>query len=454
MKTAGLAVARRMLDENPKKVCVVCGSGNNGGDGYVAAVYLSADGVDVSVVMSGEPKTEDARYFFEKYKSKGGKLADVTEIAASTEVDAATHIIDAIFGYGFHGEPKGSQIKLIRAVNQSNAFVLSVDIPSGCESDTAEFTEAVDADVTLALGYLKAANVSYPAYGKCGRVELADLGFPKRIDEIAYDNRFITLLNDSTVLPLLPKREDNSHKGSFGTLALYCGSENMVGAAKLAAVAALKSGVGLVKLINDEKTLNYLKQSLSEPVFEYISEAPAKATACVVGCGFGRARDALLAKLLSAIKIPLCIDADGINFVADNIYILKSISADNIVTKVVLTPHPTEMARLTGKTTEYIQSHRLEVAGRFAQEQRVVLVLKGARTVVATPDRLYVNTGGSAALAKGGSGDVLSGMIGAYLTQGMSAENAAVTAVYLHGKAGDRQSEIVGMDSVMPSELL
>ena len=225
MQTAGIVVARRMLSENPKKVCVVCGSGNNGGDGYVAALYLMADGVDVSVIASGEPKTADASYFCELYKSKGGRFTD--------SVASATHIIDAIFGYGFHGVPSGIELELIEAINESNGFVLSVDIPSGCVADTAEYEAAVNADVTLALGYYKAANISYPAYGKCGKVELADIGLPKSIDELAYKDRYITLIDDSSVTA--QSRADNSHKGTYGTLALYCGSENMIGAAKLAA---------------------------------------------------------------------------------------------------------------------------------------------------------------------------------------------------------------------------
>ena len=211
----------------------------------------------------------------------------------------------------------------------------------------------------------------------------------------------------------------------------------------------MKNGAGLVKLIGDEKTLGILKTSLAETVFEYINEIPTKATAYVVGCGFGRSRDNLLKVLLPQIKVPVCIDADGINFTADNIYILKSISAEK-----VLTPHPAEMARLTRSTTEYVQSHRIEVASSFAKQHSLVLVLKGARTVVATPDRLYVNTSGNASLAKGGSGDVLAGMIGANLAKGMTAEQSAISAVLQHGLAGEKQSAIVGMEAVLPSELL
>lgn len=452
MDSAGLEVARIVGELNPRSICVVCGKGNNGGDGYTAAFYLLQDGFDVCVIEAGEPKTEDAAFYKNRYQHINGVVYSSSE--GINKIKSSDCIIDAIFGFGFHGEPKGTELELIQKINTSDCYTVSIDIPSGCHADNAEFTTAVKADLTVALGFLKNANVSYPAYGLCGRIVLANIGFPESIKEEAYKRRSINLINSITAGKVKPEREENSHKGSFGTLALFCGSANMPGAARLAAYGALKCGVGLVNLVADEKTLDYTKQAMAEPVYTVMSgnpemDKPVNATAYVIGCGYGRDRDDYLKKLLYLADKPVCLDADGINLIADNIYILNKISAEK-----VLTPHPAEMGRLISKDAKFVQAHRLKVATEFANAHNCVVVLKGARTVIASPDTVYVNTSGSSALAKGGSGDVLAGMVGAFLARGMTPVKAAALAVWMHGTAGDKKAAESGEDSLLPSRLL
>lgn len=248
---------------------------------------------------------------------------------------------------------------------------------------------------------------------------------------------------------LLPRGED-SHKGSFGTLAMLCGCEHMPGAAYLAALGALRSGVGLLAVAAEGHLRTVLQCRLGEPVWLSTDALPHPSdTAFLCGCGLGRTRDELLKTLLPKISVPAVYDADCINFFSMHKDVL-----DELTSPFVLTPHPMEFSRLTGIPVEEIQAHREEYAASFALRYRCTLVLKGHRTVVATPGgEIWVNTSGCNALAKGGSGDVLAGVIASLLAQGHSCEDAACIGVYAHGLAGENLARAQGMRGVLPSDL-
>lgn len=255
---------------------------------------------------------------------------------------------------------------------------------------------------------------------------------------------------DSAILKKLLPREADSHKGIFGTLVMLCGCERMPGAAYLAACGALRSGVGLLKIASEPYVRGILQTRLAEPVWTDTNALPdAGATAFLCGCGLGRTQDELLETLLPQIEVPAVYDADCINFLSLHKDVLNRLSNES-----VLTPHPAEFSRLTGLSVAEIQKNRAEYAAAFAQTHRCVLVLKGHRTAVASPEgEVFVNTSGHHALAKGGSGDVLAGVIASLLAQGHSCFDAARIGVYVHGLAGERLAEKYGAHGALPSDL-
>ena len=255
---------------------------------------------------------------------------------------------------------------------------------------------------------------------------------------------------DASVLERLLPRPEDSHKGTFGTLTMLCGSALMPGAARLAASAALRSGVGLVRIAAPSSVRAVLQPSLPEPVWtDPESASDGTSTAFLAGCGLGRSSDGLLRALRPRISCPAVYDADAIRFLSSDLPLFRSLEPPR-----VLTPHPAEFSCLTGLSVAEIRSAREETASAFAKEYRCVLVLKGHATVVALPDgTVYVNTTGSSALAKGGSGDVLAGVIGSLIAQGHSPADAALIGVYAHGLAGDRLEKQFGVRGVLPSDL-
>lgn len=416
------------------KICFFCGSGNNGGDGYACAYKILNLGFDVSVIYNSEPTTEDSIFFYNKFLNAGGDIYNFgsTDYSIDHLYDVDV-IIDCLYGIGFHGSFNPIDSSIINFINESNSLVISCDLPSGAIADTAEVEKAVCADITVVFSALKAANVSYPAFDYNGKIYLMDIGLPKEILDNISCNDIITLTDETSVK--LPKRINNSHKGTYGTTVMYCGSENMIGAAVFSATSALRCGVGMVKICTTRNALNKLQQKLSEPVFSEISGIVENGDSYLVGCGIGKSLDEYLNGLFLNINKPIIIDADGINYISSHIDVLK-----NMNTSIVLTPHPAEMARLLKTTPSDVNSHRIEYAKRFAKEYSCVVVLKGARTIVASPTQTAINISGSDSLAKAGSGDMLAGIISAYLAMGLSPFDAACSGCFMHGKIGEMSS--------------
>lgn len=482
MENAGRAVAdtaKEMLEESGGcRVLVVAGPGNNGGDGFVAARHLHNAENYVKIA-----------YYGDREKAKGDALTNIEiaekmglEILNSPHPDelramglASDFIIDALLGTGVKGKLRGVIPKVIGAMNLSCRPILAVDIPSGVDADTgALLGPAVDkrhilqdvvwADVTVTFGLPKVGLLTYPGAAKVGRLIVADIGIPiAEMEELDCD---VWSLGPGSAVWIAPAALDGN-KGDMGHVAIIAGSVGMTGAAALSAEGALRVGTGLVTLAVPESLNDIMEVKLTEAMTIPVPEGPGRAfgkaslekvleiiekrDAAVIGPGFGRNQDTIdfTLALLKKLKKPAIVDADALFAVAADLSVLKKLKAP-----VVITPHPGEMARLLGTTAAEVQSNRLEVARSFAQGHNVTVVLKGAGTVIAAPDgRAFINTSGTPGMATGGTGDVLSGMVGGLLAMGEEPIFAATAAVYVHGRAGEKAAEKLGASSMIASDV-
>ncbi len=452
MYTAGTTAGKiifQKYDCQGKKIAVVCGNGNNGGDGFVIASYLYELGADVTIVTPlGIPKTENALYYYKKAE----KIKKTANLSGDFDI-----IIDAVFGIGLDREVSQSLCELFEKINKSSAIKIAVDIPSGIEADTGKVLgAAVCADLTISFIALKPCFLLPYGSDYCGEVFVADIG----VAPCGYTYQTIKK-------PHFPKRPHNSHKGTFGTALLICGSYGMAGAAILAAKAALRSGLGIAKCVLCEGIYSAFTSALPEAVclpkkqssdgklcfdgFD-LPTALSGCSALLFGCGIGQSDDTfkILEEIIEKSNIPTVIDADGINLISQSIDLLKKSKAP-----IIITPHPGEMARLCGCTTAEIEADRINKAKQFAKEYNCIVVLKGANTIVATSNGdISINIIGNPGMATGGSGDVLAGILVSLLAQGIPPIEAAKSAVYLHSEAGDRVAKRRGERSLIPSDII
>lgn len=450
MKTAG-DKASEIICENfgvkNKKIAVVCGNGNNGGDGFVIAENLKQKGALVTVITPlGEPLTESAKHYYSLL---------TTEKANAFE-ESYDIIIDAVFGIGLNRNVNAETIDLFEKINNSASTVISIDIPSGVECDTGKILGAcINCSLCITFIALKPCFMLPPATDNCSNVTVADIG----VTPAGF--KFQTISK-----PNLPQRKHNSHKGTFGTALLFCGSYGMLGAAILSAKACLRSGVGIAKCVIAKSIYDAFTTAVPEAVCIpskqtvngclhskiNIKKAIEKVSAILFGCGLGNNRHTkkLLKKIVVNAKVPLVIDADGINALATNINILKKTNAS-----IILTPHPAEMARLTGLTVAQVEENRIKTATEFAMKYKCHLVLKGANTIVATPGgEIFFNMCGNTGLATGGSGDVLAGITVSLLAQGIPVTDAVKWAVYIHSDTADKVCSQKGERALLPSDII
>ncbi len=470
MENAGSAVAKAIRDRvsvEGKRVCVLCGKGNNGGDGFVVARKLFQSGAAVTVVLvCGAPATDTARTAFEYARGLGVKVVafDSDFAAAREAIGSAEVIVDAVLGIGFRGELNDNLRAVCRLANASSAIIFAVDVPTGVDSDSAcADRDCILADCTVTFFKMKACHVMYPALKFCGEVILADIGTP----ESAFVPSSVGTLGDGYYAKALPAREPDGHKGTFGKVGFVCGSYGMLGAEKIALTAAMRSGIGLAVAAVGERAYPILAAGLNEPVFKIYGEldgaiaAENAADICsefsscrsaLIGCGLGHTdntRD-LVQRIVSGLKIPLVIDADGINCVADNIDILSHAAAG-----VILTPHCGEMARLCGVSVDEILRDRMKYGRLICDRYRAIVVLKSASTLVFAPDgRTFIFTGGNSGMATAGSGDMLAGIIAALVCRCPSLLDAALAGVYVHFQCGAAAAEKQSQCSMTVPDML
>ncbi len=463
MENAGNACANTVFnsfDCSGKKIVVVCGKGKNGGDGFVAARRLQALGCRVSVALVyGLPAAEDAITMFNRMNDIPSYSFD-SELAKE-KISSADIIIDAVFGFGFKGKPDEKASLAFDFINASEASVVSIDLPSGAECDSAKVNgNCVKADLTLAISCQKPAHVILPAGKYCGKTVVVDIG----LNTDVVPEEFFTYSSKPT--GILPSRDDTSHKGDYGKVLSICGSFKYPGAAVLAAKGAVKIGSGLVTAAFPEKAYSAIASKLTEPIMlplpccedgffsrgavdPLLQEIP-KADAVLIGCGFGQTLGtaSVFKEVLTACQGNTVIDADGINLLSLNINIPEAIKG-----RTVITPHPGEMARLVGLTAQQVNDNRIALAKLFAKKYGIVVALKGANTVVSDGEQVYINCTGNPGMARGGSGDLLAGMVAGLLAQGFKPFDAAVTAVYLHGAVGDAAAKNFSVYGMTPSDM-
>jgi NAD(P)H-hydrate epimerase len=466
MENAGRQVVAAMEaihgELTDRHVAVLCGRGNNGGDGFVVARTLAQRGVGVSVFLIGQVSDVrgDARVNLDILGRLGLTVVEVADGQAwelhVSEVRECSMIVDAIFGTGLNAPITGLIESVITDINASNIPVVSIDLPSGLSADSSDVIgESIDAGTTVTLAAPKLPLVLMPAEMRAGDVVIADIGIP--VDVInGLEGPRVELLTRSSMRELITPRAPDSHKGDYGHVTIVAGSKGKTGAAHLSGVGALRSGAGLVTIATPADC----QPVVAAMAPEYMTHALATTEegldpdgvdqliemardVIVIGPGVGQqpGTKRFVAAVLDRATMPLVVDADGLN--------AFGVEADRLSGRegrdVIITPHAGEMARLVGMSADEVERRRLEVARNFARAHHLYVVLKGHRTLIATPDeKIFINPTGNAGMATGGTGDVLSGMIAAWLGQLLDAEAACKLAVYLHGMAGDQAEAHTG----------
>ncbi len=473
MENAGLSVflaAEDALDGLAgKRVVVIAGPGNNGGDGYVVARHMANAGALVTIASYADPAKyrPDSRANYDIARAMGLEIID-HPLGSALEglLLGADLTVDALLGTGFSGGLRQTMPEVIEAVNAYSDFVVSVDIPSGVEADTGIVSStAILADLTVTFALPKVGLMVYPGAKYAGDLVVADISIP--VDELDSTDCAAFVLDADVAAARLPYRPIDAHKGTFGHVGIIAGSVGMTGAAVLSANGALAIGAGLVSVAAPQSLNDILECKLTEAMTVPVRESRSRCfgpdslddikeflrgkDAVVLGPGLGRREETVkfVLELLPTLEAPVLLDADALYAISTDISVLKRLKVP-----AVITPHPGEMARLVRANTAQVQSDRLKSASSFAAEHGVTVVLKGAGSIVAGPNgENYVNTSGCEGMASGGVGDVLSGIIGGLLAQGVGGLDAAAAGVYIHGLAGEFAAKLRGNASMVASDV-
>ncbi|PIE33854.1 bifunctional ADP-dependent NAD(P)H-hydrate dehydratase/NAD(P)H-hydrate epimerase [candidate division KSB3 bacterium] len=475
MENAGIQVVQTMQKRYPdlkkRKVLIVCGKGNNGGDGFVVARHLYNRGVEVRVTLLAEKQqlNGDAKLNFEIADKMNIPIIEITSNeqlpAFRNLLPQADILVDAILGTGLKDAVKGFYKHTIESINKANTPIIAVDIPSGLSADTgAVLGSCIHADATVTFIIPKRAHSLYPAADYVGDLEVVDIGIPKKLVDTSGIE--IHVLEPGNMKKSFHDRSPNTHKGTYGHVLVIAGSPGKAGAALMTGRSALRTGSGLVTLAIPKNlhvhleipTLEVMTASLPETVkgtvsidaYDEIMALAKDKRVLALGPGLSTHPSTveLVYRLIRTVEMPMVIDADGINAIALNPAILLEAKAP-----IVLTPHPGEMARLVPNTS--IQNNRIPVAQETARKYNIYLALKGARTLIASPDgHVYINPTGNPGMATAGSGDVLTGIIAGLISQNIIPLEAAKTGVFLHGFAGDMVAEEKGEFGTIAGDIL
>jgi hydroxyethylthiazole kinase-like uncharacterized protein yjeF len=477
MEAAGTAVVKAMEeiygDLREKTVGILCGKGNNGGDGWVVARLLKQKKISVVAVLLGETGELAGEPQKQYQKAKTAKVPVIplggAEGLPSVRValEECDLLVDALFGTGLSRPIEGLGRDLIQLVKGLAKPVVAVDIPSGLSADSGSpLGETLPAQLTVTFGLPKAGFYTPIGSTFTGRVVVDDIGFPEALLKASFLKHELTEL--STVQKSLPYYDENTHKGTRGRVVIVAGATGLTGAAVLSAYGAQRIGAGLVTVACPESLIPILGAKLTEPMTAPVPEVEggflslkatgrilhltANVNSVVIGPGIGRHRETaqLLRELLTKLTVPMVVDADALNLLGGQLDIFKAVRVP-----AILTPHPGEAAWLLKTTINEVEQNRVKVAKHIAEGYNVTVVLKGRFTVIANPQGdVRINPTGSRGLATGGTGDVLSGIIGGLLAQRLSPFDAATTGVYIHGLAGERASRRLGPDGLLAGDLL
>lgn len=467
MDNAGEALAHFIASKENKgnSICFLCGKGNNGGDGFVAANLLASEGYAVFVVLtSGEPSTVLSCAAFSAMKNVSVIKDNIMSFLKEHSFEV---IVDCIYGTGFRGTVHEDTAKLMKLCKDKRSLKIACDIVSGvCALNGYGDDCVINADYTVTFGARKCGMMLEPCMSYCGEITVADIGIPKK----AYQSidTVCSIPDTEYIKSTLKRRSPYSHKGTYGKLLNISGCSNYVGASILSTLSALRSGVGLCTLASPKYVTDIVGSTVFETTFlpldddgegkigyeslPVLLDKANESSAVLFGCGCGKSThiSKIAEKLILNARCPLVIDADGINAILDRIDILKNTEAS-----IIITPHPGELARLCNVSNKEALSSRVELALQFAQTYNVTVVAKGSKTVIASPDgSLHFSVTGNAGLSRGGSGDVLAGMISSFCAQGYSPIDSAVMGTYLHGYTADIVAEKKSMQGMLPSDVI
>jgi ADP-dependent NAD(P)H-hydrate dehydratase / NAD(P)H-hydrate epimerase len=459
MEHAAQACVQVLEDEKVdlSHVCVVCGSGNNGGDGFAIARILQNNRYSVETFCVGNPEhyTEETQEQMHRLQECGGKIT-----YGMPQEDSYSVIIDAVFGVGLSRKVEGRYRQVIEQMNRMRGIKFAVDIPSGLSATTGCILGcAFKADYTVTFQLKKIGLELSQGRTMAGRVIVPDIGIST--DSICEDQEIVRTAGKDIYRKMLPDRPEDSNKGTYGRLLVIAGSKGMAGAAYLNAHAAYMTGAGLVRIYTSSDNREILQTLLPEAIIttyeEYNKEELLSlltwADSVCIGSGLGMSRlsEKILKTVIEYVKVPCLIDADGLNLLAENKNYLNQMAER----RFVITPHMKEMSRLTGTPVEELKADRIQILKDFISRYRITCVLKDSRTLIASEEKgIRMNLTGNSAMAKAGSGDVLAGVISGWMVQGKEAEDAAELGTYIHGLSGDLAKFEKGVYSVMARDLI
>ena len=459
MEHAAQACVQVLEDEKVdlSHVCVVCGSGNNGGDGFAIARILQNNRYSVETFCVGNPEhyTEETQEQMHRLQECGGKIT-----YGMPQEDSYSVIIDAVFGVGLSRKVEGRYRQVIEQMNRMRGTKFAVDIPSGLSATTGCILGcAFKADYTVSFQLKKIGLELSQGRTMAGRVIVPDIGIST--DSICEDQEIVRTAGKDIYRKMLPDRPEDSNKGTYGRLLVIAGSKGMAGAAYLNAHAAYMTGAGLVRIYTSSDNREILQTLLPEAIIttyeEYNKEELLSlltwADSVCIGSGLGMSRlsEKILKTVIEYVKVPCLIDADGLNLLAENKNYLNQMAER----RFVITPHMKEMSRLTGTPVEELKADRIQILKDFISRYRITCVLKDSRTLIASEEKgIRMNLTGNSAMAKAGSGDVLAGVISGWMVQGKEAEDAAELGTYIHGLSGDLAKFEKGVYSVMARDLI
>lgn len=459
MEHAAQACVQVLEDEkfDLSHVCVVCGSGNNGGDGFAIARILQNNRYSVETFCVGNPEhyTEETQEQMYRLQECGGKIT-----YGMPQEDSYSVIIDAVFGVGLSRKVEGRYRQVIEQMNRMRGTKFAVDIPSGLSATTGCILGcAFKADYTVTFQLKKIGLELSQGRTMAGRVIVPDIGIST--DSICEDQEIVRTAGKDIYRKMLPDRPEDSNKGTYGRLLVIAGSKGMAGAAYLNAHAAYMTGAGLVRIYTSSDNREILQTLLPEAIVttyeEYNKEELLSlftwADSVCIGSGLGMSRlsEKILKTVIEYVKVPCLIDADGLNLLAENKNYLNQMAER----RFVITPHMKEMSRLTGTPVEELKADRIQILKDFISRYRITCVLKDSRTLIASEEKgIRMNLTGNSAMAKAGSGDVLAGVISGWMVQGKEAEDAAELGTYIHGLSGDLAKFEKGVYSVMARDLI
>src|SRR5512136_3347426 len=471
---AAEVISNTFPDIHKKRIAIIAGKGNNGGDGFVIARYLMNQGVLVRVYLLTDPKglRGDAETNFNIFQRMKGEVISVPSskdyVKVKKDLEKFDILVDGIFGTGLDAEVRGYYREVIDHLNTLQKPVVAIDIPSGLDADTGKpLGTAIRASLTITFGSPKIGHLIPPGLDYVGEVKVIDIGIPKRLVE---EEKIPTYLLEKEEIQrwLSIPRHPDTHKGDYGHLLIIAGSVGKTGAAAMACEAALRIGAGLVTLAIPKSLNGIMEMKLTEVMTEPLPETPKQTLslrafsaivrlcenkrAVIIGPGLGTFKEtrSLVLKLIRTLDLPIILDADGLTALATQ---PKTLPTSN--RSLILTPHPGEMARLIRSSAKEVLENRFEVSKNFSQSQHVHLVLKGHPSLISTPKgETFINPTGNPGMASGGTGDVLTGMIGGLLCQGFDILQSLQVSVYLHGLAGDLMARELGEKSLIATDII